>query len=109
MFAGDNPAVDGTDIVLSVDANLFVMSPEIIRPLTSSPDMVAWLINWNYENYTGTRHRFPFFQNTFNLNLIAMRAASWMEVTGYQGSIEGLVQYHRSEAGPYFLKLYYML
>ena len=48
MFAGDNPAVDGTDIVLSVDANLFVMSPEIIQPLISSPDMVAWVLNWNW-------------------------------------------------------------
>ena len=104
MFAGDNPAVADTDIVLSVDANMFVMSPEIIQPLTSSPDMVTWLINWNYENYTGTRLRFPFFQNTFRLGLMAMRAATWIEVTGYQGSIEGLVQYYRSEAVKYFPK-----
>ena len=38
MFAGDNAAVAETDIVVTVDANMFVMSPEIIRPLISSPD-----------------------------------------------------------------------
>ena len=45
MFVGDNPGVADTDIVLTVDANLFVMTPEIIGPLTSNPDMEAWIIN----------------------------------------------------------------
>ena len=35
------------------------------------------------------------FENTFGLGLMAMRAADWMEVTGYQGSIEGLLSYYR--------------
>ena len=81
-----------TDIVLSVDANLFVMSPDIIRPLISSPDVVAWVINWNYENYTGPGQ---YYKKTFGAGLMAMRAASWREITGYQGSIEGLVNYYR--------------
>ena len=93
MFAGDNAAVAETDIVLSVDANLFVMSPEIIRPLISRPDRVAWILNWNYENYTENYMRY--FEMTFNMNLLAMRAASWREITGYQGSIEGLVRDYR--------------
>ena len=92
MFAGDNAAVAETDIVLSVDANLFVMSPDIILPLTSSPDMVAWILNWNYKNYTGPGQ---YFTKTFALGLMAMRAASWKEFTGYNGSIEGLVKYYR--------------
>ena len=92
MFAVDNAAVADTDIVLTVDANLFVMSPEIIRPLLSSPDMVAWVLNWNYENYT---NNWTFLQNTFGIGLMAMRAASWKKVTGYQGSIEGLVKQYR--------------
>ena len=92
MFAGDNAAVADTDIVLTVDVNLFVMSPEIIRPLLSSPDMVAWILNWNYQNYTGWGE---YFQKTFNMNLLAMRAASWREVTGYYGSTEGLVRQYR--------------
>ena len=92
MFAGDNAAVAETDIVLTVDVNLFVMSPEIIRPLISSPDSVAWVLNWNYENYTGPGE---YFKKTFNMNLLAMRPASWREVTGYKGSIEGLVEHYR--------------
>ena len=95
MFAGENPAVADSDIVLTVDANLFVMSPEIIRPLISSPETVAWVLNWNYDNYTGPRLNFRYFQNTFGIGLMAMRAADWMEVTGYQGSIEGLLSYYR--------------
>ena len=92
MFAGENPAVADSDIVLTVDANLFVMSPEIIRPLISSPETVAWVLNWNYENYTeNTRY----FELTFNMNLLALRAADWRNVTGYQGSIEGLVRHFR--------------
>ena len=92
MFAGENPAVADSDIVLAVDANLFVMSPEIIRPLLSSPDMVAWVLNWNYQNFT---YEGEYFKKTFGIGLMAMRAASWREVTGYQGSIEGLVKQYR--------------
>ena len=96
MFAGDNPAVTDTDIVITVDANLFVMSPEIIRPLTSSPDMVAWILNWDYENYTSKAEWFQkTFQNTFAMSLMAMKAITWKEITGYQDSIEGLVRYYR--------------
>ena len=92
MFAGDNPAVADTDIVLAVDANLFVMSPEIIGPLVSSPDMVAWVLNWNYQNYTGGGQ---YFKKTFGIGLMAMRAADWREITGYRGSIEALLRHYR--------------
>ena len=80
-----------TDIVLSVDADLFVMSPEIIRPVFSSPDMLAWILQAplkGMENY-------PYYKHTFCVCLLAMRAATWREVTGHQGSIEGLVKHHR--------------
>ena len=92
MFAGDNAAVADTDIVLAADANMFVMTPEIIRPLLSSPDMVAWILTWQHNNYTGEG---PYWLKTFGLGLMAMRAASWMEVTGYKGSIERLVRNFR--------------
>ena len=92
MFAGDNAAVAETDIVVTADVNLFVMSPEIIRPLLSSPNMEAWIINWNYDNYTGPEE---YFKKTFKMSLMAMKPATWREVTGYNGSIEGLVKYYR--------------
>ena len=93
MFAGDNAAVAETDIVVTVDANMFVMSPEIIRPIISSPERVTWVINWSSENYT---ENWRYFEVTFNMNLLAMRAADWRKVTGYQGSIEGLLSHYRS-------------
>ena len=92
MFAGDNAAVAETDIVLSVDVNLFVMSPQVIRPLISHPDMEAWILFRHPRNHTGPGE---FWAKTFGLGLMAMRAASWREVTGYQGSIEGLVKHYR--------------
>jgi len=95
MFAGDNPAVADTDIVISVDINLFVMTPEIIRPLISSPDMVAWIMDVGLpNNYTNKGNYWP---KTFALGFMAMRAASWREITGYNGSIEGLVRHYREE------------
>ena len=90
MFAGDNAAVADSDIVLSVDANMFLMSPEIIRPLISNHDMVAWVYAWS--NFTGPG---DYWTNTFAIGLMAMRAASWREVTGYQGTIEGLIKHYR--------------
>ena len=69
------------------------MTPEIISPLFSSPESTAWVLNWNYLNYTGPGE---FFKKTFGLGLMAMRAATWREVTGYQGTIEGLVTHYRS-------------
>ena len=91
MFAVDNVAVAETDIVLSVDADLFVTSPEIIRPLLSSPEMVAWILEAPPQGLEAE----PYYRHTFCVCLLAMRAASWREVTGYQGSIEGLVKYYR--------------
>ena len=91
MFAGDNAAVAESDIVLTVDVNSFVMSPEIIRPLLSSPDMVAWILEAPPQGLEAE----PYYRHTFRVCLLAMRAASWREVTGYQGSIEGLLKYHR--------------
>ena len=91
LFAADNPAVADSDIVLSVDADLFVMSPEIIRPLISSPDMVVWILQAPLKNM----EKRPYFKHTFAVGLMAMRAAFWREVTGYQGSIEDFVKYHR--------------
>ena len=91
MFAGDNAAVAETDIVVTVDANMFVMSPEIIRPLISSPDMVAWILQDKHEG----QEEVPYYRHTFCVCLMAMRAASWREVTGYKGSIEDLLKHYR--------------
>ena len=92
MFAGDNAAVADSDIVLSVDANMFLMSPEIIRPLFSNPDVVAWVLQ---DTQTPHSPDLPYYRYTFCACFIAMRAASWREVTGYKGSIEGLVKHYR--------------
>ena len=69
--------------------NLLMRSPEI--PV-SRPDMVAWVLNWNYQNYTG---RGQYFKKTFGIGLMAMRAAAWRKITGYQGSIEALLRHYR--------------
>ena len=92
MFAGDNVNVAENDIVMTVDVNLFVMTPEIITPILARPGLVAWV-----PQYSDTADISSGRGETFNQNLVALRAADWRRVTGYKGSIEDLVRYYREE------------
>ena len=93
MFASDNPQVSDTDIVVTVDINLFVMTPNILRFLDQHPNMNVWLPQYfdTADIATGTGE-------TFNLNLIAMKAGAWKHITGYNdvgGDLEKLIQHFR--------------
>ena len=90
MFAVDNEAVADTDLVITVDINLFVMTKEILRPVLSQPGMTAWV-----PQYTDTASIPTGRGETFNQNLVAMRAGVWRDITGYQGDIQELVRHYR--------------
>ena len=92
MFAVDNDAVADTDLVITVDINLFVMTKEIISPMLSQPGMTAWV-----PQYTDTAHISTGKGETFNQNLVAMKAAAWRDITGYQGDIQELVRRYRKD------------
>ena len=96
MFAGDNPSVADNDIVIVVDINLFVATEDIIRPILSHPDKLVW--NPLYDvtrRLTNGFQDFDGLYGTFCIDLMAMRARTWAEVTGYQGSLQELVRHFR--------------
>ena len=97
MFAGDNPSVEEHHVVMAVDINLFVASPDIISPILAHPDKLVW--NPTYEISSRLTNGFQMYDgifSTFCIDLMAMRARTWAEVTGYQGSLEQLVRHFRS-------------
>ena len=92
IFAVDNEAVADTDLVITVDINLFVMTEEILSPLLSQPSMTAWV-----PQYADTADISTGRGETFNQNLVAMRAADWRKITGYQGDLTELVRHYRED------------
>ena len=99
MFAGDNIHVAEDDIVMTVDINMFVMTEKIIAPILESPGMVAWVPQYSDSADISTGRG-----ETFNQNLVAMRAASWRDVTRYRRNLEELVRYYREAVGLLFDK-----
>ena len=94
MFAGDNIQVAEDDIVMTVDINMFVMTEKIIAPILESPGMIAWVPQYSDSADISTGRG-----ETFNQNLVAMRAASWRDVTRYRWNLEELVRYYREAVG----------
>ena len=90
MFASDNKHVDDNDIVVTVDINLFVMTRDILKFLYQDPDMVAWVPQYHDTADISTGNG-----ETFNQNLIAMRAGMWRRMTGYDGNLDNLVKHFR--------------
>ena len=94
LFAGEHPAIGEDDIVMTVDVNLFVMKRSILQPLYTAPDMVAWV-----PQYEDTASISTGRGETFNQNLIAMRAKTWSSITGYNGSLLHLVNDFKEKLG----------
>ena len=94
MFAVDNVHVAEDDIVMTVDINMFVMTEKIIAPLLESPGMEAWVPQYSDTADISTGHG-----ETFNQNLVAMRAGSWREVTRYRWNLKELVRYYKEAVG----------
>jgi len=94
IFAGEHPLVGPDDIVMTVDVNLFVMTPAILHPILSSPGMIAWLPQYEETASIPTGRG-----ETFNQNLIAMKAKTWLSITGYKGNLTELVERYKRDLG----------
>merc|ERR1711892_65480 len=90
LFAGEHHLVMPDDIVMTVDVNLFVMTPDILHPIVSSPGMVAWVPQYEETASISTGRG-----ETFNQNLIAMKAKTWFNITGYTGNLMELVKRYK--------------
>eukprot|EP00090_Calanus_glacialis_P028351 TRINITY_DN4555_c0_g1_i3.p1 TRINITY_DN4555_c0_g1~~TRINITY_DN4555_c0_g1_i3.p1 ORF type:complete len:344 (-),score=94.51 TRINITY_DN4555_c0_g1_i3:59-1090(-) len=94
IFAGVHPLVMPDDIVMTVDVNLFVMTPDILHPIVSSPGMIAWVPQYEETASIPTGRG-----ETFNQNLIAMKAKTWLNITGYKGNLTELVERYKRDLG----------
>ena len=82
LFAIEVEQVQPEDIVVTVDVNLFPMTSHLLDPILLHPDMVAWV-----PQYEDTASISTGRGETFNQNLIALRARDWIRITGYSGSM----------------------
>ena len=94
LFAGEHPLVMPDDIVMTVDVNLFVMTKDILHPILSYPWMTAWVPQYEETASIPTGRG-----ETFNQNLIAMKASTWFNITGYTGNLTELVERYKKDLG----------
>ena len=83
LWAFQEDEINDSDIIVTADANLFVMVPDILDPITQNPDMKTWIFQ-----YDRAANKDKGFGETFNQNLIAARAKgkTWMYFTNlYNG------------------------
>ncbi len=77
LFAFAHPSVSGEDVVVTADANAFVVSRSALAPVLELPWLRAWVMQ-----YHDTAHHRGGHGETFNQNFVAMRAADWQRVLG---------------------------
>ena len=82
LFAIEVEEVKPEDIVVTVDVNLFPMTSHLLDPILQHPEMVAWVAQYEDTASISTGRG-----ETFNQNLIALRARDWVRITGYSGSM----------------------
>ena len=88
LFAIEVEQVQPEDIVVTVDVNLFPMTSHMLDPILQHPDMVAWV-----PQYEDTASISTGRGETFNQNLISLRARDWIRITGYSGSLARFQKY----------------
>ena len=83
LFAIEVEQVQPEDIVVTVDVNLFPMTSHLLDPILQHPEMVAWVAQYEDTASISTGRG-----ETFNQNLIGLRARDWVRITGYSGSMD---------------------
>ena len=68
LWAFQEDVVKDNDIIVTVDANLFVMTSDILNPIFHYPNMKIWIFQ-----YDRAENKEEGYGNTFNQNLIAAR------------------------------------
>ena len=78
-LAFTNPRIEDDDVVVTFDVNGFVMNDTILDPIYEHPRMRAWIFQ-----YADTAGIVSGTGETFNQNLIALRAKDWKRMLGYE-------------------------
>ena len=69
LWAFQENEINDSDVIVTADANLFVMITGILDPISQNPDMKTWVFQYDRAANQDTG-----FGETFNQNLIAARA-----------------------------------
>ena len=74
MWAFQEPMIKENDIIVTVDVNLFVMSPKILDPIYENPDKKVWVFGWYDTSFIESG-----IGETFNQNLMSAEAKGMYE------------------------------
>jgi len=75
MWAFQDPMVRDDDIIVTVDVNLFVVTPKILDPIHENPDLKVWVYQWDRAAFVESG-----IGETFNQNLICAEAKVWRQI-----------------------------
>ena len=75
MWAFQEPIIRDEDIIITVDVNLFVATPNILDPIYENPDLKIWNFQWHRAAFVNTT-----IGETFNQNLISAESKGGYDV-----------------------------
>jgi len=103
LFLYQRSFVKPDDVIVTVDVNLFVMKGHILEPIDQFSDMNAWIFQ-----YEDTAHVESGNGETFNQNLLGLRAKTWKLLMNATSDLnEDWIRYKRDEIGLGNLTWYY--
>ena len=82
-----HPHIHQQDIVITADVDAFIMTSDILLPLTNASSVSVWV--WRYElSYTSGY--------TFMMPFIGARSQTWQEIIWYNGSLAATVNHYKN-------------
>ena len=82
-----HPHISQQDIIITADVDAFIMTPDILLPLTNASSVSVWV--WRYElSYTSGY--------TFMMPFIGATSQTWQEMIWYNGSLAATVSHYKN-------------
>ena len=82
-----HPDIRDEDIVITADVDAFIMTPDILLPLTNASSVSVWV--WRYELSYASSY-------TFMMPFIGARSKTWQEIIWYNGSLADTVHHYKN-------------
>ena len=82
-----HPHIHQQDIVITADVDAFIMTSDILLPLTNASSVSVWV--WRYELSYASGY-------TFMMPFIGARSQTWQEMIWYNGSLAATVNHYKN-------------
>ena len=82
-----HPQIRPRDIIITADVDAFIMTPDILLPLTNASSVSVWV--WRYELSYVSGY-------TFMMPFIGARSETWQEMIWYNGSLAATVTHYKN-------------